>query len=59
MYQNGGPIIMVQVENEYGNFGWFGCDKVYLNTLRDLFRNILGNDTVLYTSKEKRIKKVI
>lgn len=33
MYENGGPIILVQVENEYGVFK--KCDKVYLNWLRD------------------------
>lgn len=32
-YGNGGPIIMVQVENEYGVSK--KCDKVYLNWLRD------------------------
>lgn len=31
---NGGPILMVQVENEYGSYG---NDKVYLNTLRKLW----------------------
>lgn len=29
----GGPIIMVQVENEYGSF--YACDHKYLNWLRD------------------------
>lgn len=47
LYKNGGPILMLQLENEYGNFG---CDKAYLNSLRDLFWSYLGNDTVLYTS---------
>jgi len=31
---NGGPILMVQVENEYGSFG---NDKAYLETLRSLW----------------------
>lgn len=30
---NGGPIIMMQVENEYGSFG---NDKRYLNSIKDL-----------------------
>lgn len=48
MYQNGGPILMIQVENEYGNYA---CDHTYTAYLRDLIREILGNDTVLYTSE--------
>ncbi|MFT4031925.1 MAG: beta-galactosidase [Siphonobacter sp.] len=31
---NGGPIVMVQVENEYGSFA---NDKVYLNALKNLW----------------------
>ncbi len=31
---NGGPILMVQVENEYGSYG---NDKIYLETLRKLW----------------------
>lgn len=33
---NGGPILMVQIENEYGSYG---NDKVYLNTLKDMWVN--------------------
>lgn len=33
--QNGGPIIMMQIENEYG---FFGNDKEYLALNRDIFR---------------------
>ncbi|MBR8538086.1 beta-galactosidase [Carboxylicivirga sediminis] len=32
---NGGPILMVQVENEYGSYG---ADKVYLGKLRDMIK---------------------
>ena len=32
----GGPVIMVQVENEYGSFG---KDKVYLNAVRQMISN--------------------
>lgn len=32
MYGNNGPIIMVQIENEYGAFK--KCDKTYLNFLK-------------------------
>ena len=48
LYKNGGPIIMVQVENEYGSY--YACDKIYLGLLRDLFKKYLGNDTVLFTT---------
>lgn len=33
--QNGGPIIMVQVENEYGSYG---IDKKYVSTIRDIVK---------------------
>ena len=33
--QNGGPIIMVQVENEYGSYGE---DKEYISAIRDIIR---------------------
>ncbi|XP_014204077.1 beta-galactosidase-1-like protein [Copidosoma floridanum] len=45
---NGGPIIMVQVENEYGSFK--ACDKKYMNKLRDIIKGHVGSDAVLYTT---------
>lgn len=33
LYGNGGPIIMVQVENEYGSFA--ACDSYYKEWLRN------------------------
>lgn len=42
----GGPIIMVQVENEYGSFG---SDKVYLNAVRQMILDA-GFDVKLFTS---------
>lgn len=42
----GGPIIMVQVENEYGSFG---NDKVYLNAVRRMVSEA-GFDVTLFTS---------
>ena len=33
--QNGGPIIMVQVENEYGSYGE---DKAYISAIRDIVK---------------------
>ena len=47
LYANGGPIISVQVENEYGNFP--ACDHNYLKFLEQIFREFLGNDVILFT----------
>lgn len=43
---NGGPIIAVQIENEYGSFG---NDKKYLNYLREGLERRVG-DVLLFTS---------
>lgn len=43
---NGGPIIMIQCENEYG---YYGDDKEYLEYLRDGYRK-RGIDVPLFTS---------
>lgn len=48
--KNGGPILMIQVENEYGSFTE-GCDRKYTTFLRDLTIKHLGDDVVLYTSE--------
>ncbi|VDD84105.1 unnamed protein product [Mesocestoides corti] len=48
LYQNGGPIIMVQLENEYGSY--YACDRDYLSALYDFSRFVLGNDIILYTT---------
>lgn len=48
LYQNGGPIITVQVENEYGSY--FACDYNYLRHLIQLFRSYLGEEVVLFTT---------
>ena len=44
---SGGPILMVQIENEYG---YCGSDKVYLRHLAKSARALLGDDVVLYTT---------
>ncbi len=41
----GGPIIMVQVENEYGSYGE---DKPYVANIRDMLRKNFGNDVTLF-----------
>lgn len=43
---NGGPILMMQIENEYGSYA---SDKKYLRFLRDLMREN-GIDVPLFTS---------
>ena len=39
--QNGGPIIMIQVENEYGSYGE---NKPYVSEIRDCLREVYGQD---------------
>lgn len=46
-YGNGGPIILVQVENEYGSFA---CDRNYSRWLRDLTDLHVGNKAALFTN---------
>ena len=43
--QNGGPIIMVQVENEYGSYGE---DKAYVSAIRDIVRKHFGQKISLF-----------
>ncbi|MEV5594296.1 beta-galactosidase family protein [Streptomyces sp. NPDC052496] len=45
-YDRGGPVVMVQVENEYGSYG---SDRAYLAHLVDLLRG-LGVRVPLFTS---------
>uniref|UniRef100_A0A131YM23 Beta-galactosidase n=1 Tax=Rhipicephalus appendiculatus TaxID=34631 RepID=A0A131YM23_RHIAP len=48
LYANGGPVIAVQIENEYGSYK--ACDFSYMAWLRDLVRHQLGRDVILYTT---------
>ncbi|RWS28680.1 hypothetical protein B4U80_03424, partial [Leptotrombidium deliense] len=48
LYSNGGPIIMIQIENEYGSYE--ACDFSYTSYLRDMVRRYVGNDIVLFTT---------
>ena len=43
--QRGGPIIMIQVENEYGSYGE---DKPYVSEIRDCLRGIYGKELSLF-----------
>lgn len=46
--KNGGPVLMVQVENEYGSYK--ACDRNYTTWLRDEAKTYFGDDTVIYTT---------
>ncbi|XP_060842334.1 beta-galactosidase-like [Rhopalosiphum padi] len=48
LYGNGGNIIMVQIENEYGNY--FTCDHQYMIWLRDLYKSYIKSNALLYTT---------
>ncbi|XP_058467991.1 beta-galactosidase-like isoform X1 [Malaya genurostris] len=48
LYGNGGPIIMVQVENEYGSY--FACDHKYMKWLRDETERYVMKHAVLFTN---------
>ncbi|XP_055849556.1 beta-galactosidase [Episyrphus balteatus] len=48
LYGNGGPIIMVQVENEYGSF--YACDKKYREWMRDETHAHVKDKAVLFTN---------
>ena len=43
--ERGGPIIMVQVENEYGSYGE---DKAYVGAIRDCLRSVWGDELTLF-----------
>ncbi|XP_049744205.1 beta-galactosidase-1-like protein isoform X1 [Elephas maximus indicus] len=48
LYHNGGNIISIQVENEYGSYK--ACDFSYMRHLAGLFRTILGDKILLFTT---------
>ncbi len=53
LYQQGGPIIAVQIENELGYFGQdMGVDEVhtYLHALHSMACTYLGHHVILYTA---------
>ncbi|CAH2086527.1 unnamed protein product [Euphydryas editha] len=47
LYGNGGPIIMVQVENEYGSYG---SSKAYMKQIRDILKHHVEDNALLYTT---------
>ncbi|NXR13357.1 BGAL galactosidase, partial [Semnornis frantzii] len=52
LYQYGGNIISVQVENEYGSY--YACDYEYLRHLLASFRALLGSEVLLFTTDDAR-----
>uniref|UniRef100_A0A0N5AB25 Beta-galactosidase n=1 Tax=Syphacia muris TaxID=451379 RepID=A0A0N5AB25_9BILA len=48
LHRNGGPILMAQVENEYGSFS--ECDHNYTEFLRNLVKLYFGPDVLQYTT---------
>lgn len=47
LYKNGGPIFMVQIENEYGSTKY--CEQDYKSSILNMVRRYLHNDTILFT----------
>ncbi|NWZ67334.1 BGAL galactosidase, partial [Acrocephalus arundinaceus] len=56
LYQQGGNIISVQVENEYGSY--YACDYGYLRHLLGSFRALLGSEVVLFTTDSTRAEEL-
>lgn len=53
LYENGGPIVMMQIENEYGSYGNVAVnplDRQYMEFLLSLARSLLGDSIILYTT---------
>lgn len=48
LFGNGGPIILVQVENEYGSY--YACDRNYMLWLKNETLKYVGDDAVLFTN---------
>ena len=48
LYSNDGPVITVQVENEYGSY--YTCDRDYMMHLYETFLKYLGDNVVLFTT---------
>ena len=42
---NGGPVIMIQVENEYGSYGE---NKEYVSNIRDMLRKNFGENVLMF-----------
>ncbi|THD22123.1 Beta-galactosidase [Fasciola hepatica] len=56
LQENGGPIFMVQIENEYG-YHWI-CDRKYLKMLYRLIRKFLGDKVVYFTVDMPKVEQL-
>uniref|UniRef100_A0A803Y8A2 Acid beta-galactosidase n=1 Tax=Meleagris gallopavo TaxID=9103 RepID=A0A803Y8A2_MELGA len=56
LYQHGGNIISVQVENEYGSY--YACDPSYLQHLLGTFRALLGPEVLLFTTDGAQVEEL-
>lgn len=56
LYQHGGNIISVQVENEYGSY--YACDLGYLQHLLGTFRALLGPEVLLFTTDGAQVEEL-
>ncbi|XP_030310285.1 beta-galactosidase-1-like protein isoform X4 [Calypte anna] len=56
LYQYGGNIISVQVENEYGSY--YACDYEYLQHLLGSFRALLGSEVLLFTTDSTQAEEL-
>ncbi|CAN8218683.1 unnamed protein product [Coccothraustes coccothraustes] len=56
LYNQGGNIISVQVENEYGSY--YACDYGYLRHLLGSFRALLGSEVLLFTTDSTRAEEL-
>ncbi|XP_068876978.1 beta-galactosidase-1-like protein isoform X3 [Aphelocoma coerulescens] len=56
LYQHGGNIISVQVENEYGSY--YACDHGYLQHLLGSFRALLGSEVLLFTTDSTQAEEL-
>ncbi|XP_023222257.1 beta-galactosidase-like [Centruroides sculpturatus] len=48
LYSNGGPVISIQIENEYGSYS--ACDFKYTNHLRDLYLQHFNDSVIFFTT---------
>ncbi|TGZ60592.1 hypothetical protein CRM22_008455 [Opisthorchis felineus] len=47
LYHKGGPVIMIQIENDYGSYA--ACDADYMGALNALVRQHLGPEVIVST----------
>uniref|UniRef100_A0A7S1RL73 Beta-galactosidase n=1 Tax=Alexandrium catenella TaxID=2925 RepID=A0A7S1RL73_ALECA len=55
LVENGGPVAMVQLENEYGHFGnASGAEKAYFDRMEQIARRHLGPNVLLISTDSAR-----